>query len=47
MIYTACKKVIETGRYDKEEMLNKLNVFYLGDQLTEKQYKELKAMVKN
>ena len=41
MTYRNCKKLIEAGRYEKEDMLNKLDVFLLGDRITRAQYEEL------
>ena len=41
MTYRNCKKLIEAGRYEKEDMLNKLDVFLLGDRITRMQYEEL------
>jgi hypothetical protein len=45
MTYTALKRIIESGKYDGEDILTKLDIFYLGNRITEEQYKELKAMV--
>lgn len=40
--YEACKKLIENGRYGtKENMLFKLDIFLLGDRITQEQYNEL------
>ena len=45
MIFKLCKRMIETKNYEsKEEMLNKLDVFFLGNRVTEDEYKELKGM---
>ena len=41
MTYTYCKKIIERGNYDKEQMLQKLDVFYLSNRLSDDEYKEL------
>ena len=41
MTYRNCKKLIENGRYDYNDMLNKLDVFLLGDRITQEQYEEL------
>lgn len=41
MTYRNCKKLIENGRYEYNDMLNKLDVFLLGDRITEEQYQEL------
>lgn len=46
MTYQNCKKLIESGNYEKVSMLNKLDVFLLADRLTETQYKELVELMK-
>lgn len=45
MTYVYCKKIIERGNYDKDDMLNKLDVFLLNNRITEEQYKELAALI--
>lgn len=45
MIYTLCKKVIESGNYEYQSMLNKLDVYLLGNRITLAQYTELKEMM--
>ncbi len=45
MTYTYCKKIINSGKYDKAEMLDKLDVFLLANRITDKQYSELAAMM--
>ena len=45
MIYRLCKKLIEGGNYTYEDMLNKLDVFLLGNRITIEQYKELKELM--
>lgn len=45
MIYKLCKRMIEQKNYDKEEMQNKLDVFFLGNRITEQEYSELKGML--
>lgn len=45
MTYTMCKTIIEGGRYDKDDLMNKLDAFLLGNRLTEKQYAELVKMM--
>lgn len=44
-IYGLLKRMISTGNYQKEDMQNKLNVFYAVNQITEEQYLELLNMV--
>ena len=45
MTYRNCKKIIELGRYEREDMLNKLDVFLLNDRITQAQYEELVGMM--
>ncbi len=45
MTYIYCKKIIDGGKYDKTEMLDKLDVFLLANRITDKQYNELAAMM--
>jgi len=45
MIYTLCKKVITSGNYDYDSMLNKLDVYLLGNRITIEQYTELKGLM--
>lgn len=46
MIYGVLKNLIEHNRYKKEDMSNKLNVFYTFNQITLDQYKELIELIK-
>lgn len=41
MIYNISKNLIEAGRYEKEDMANKLDVFLMFDRITIEQYQEL------
>ena len=45
MTYRNCKKLIEAGRYEYDDMMNKLDVFLLGNRITEEQYTELVGMM--
>lgn len=45
MIYARIKKLIEKGAYEKEDMLNKLDVFLMANRITEEQYQELIGMM--
>jgi hypothetical protein len=45
MTYTLCKKLITSGNYEKDDMLNKLDVFLLNDRIIEPQYNELVSMI--
>lgn len=41
MTYRNCKKLIEAGRYEYADMLNKLDVFLLGNRISKEEYLEL------
>jgi hypothetical protein len=45
MTYTYCKKIIVSGNYEKEDMLNKLDVFHLNNRVNQDQYNELVGMM--
>lgn len=45
MTYKNCKKLIEAGRYEKSDMMMKLDIFLLGDRITKEQYDELVSMM--
>jgi hypothetical protein len=45
MIYTLLKRVILAGNYNKEDMLNKLDIYLFYGRITEEQYAELVALV--
>lgn len=45
MTYVFCKRLIELGRYNEEDLLNKLDMFLLNRRLTEKEYSELIGMM--
>lgn len=47
MTYRNCKKLIEAGRYEYNDMLNKLDVFLLGDRITQAEYEELCTMIRS
>lgn len=46
MTYTYCKKIIENGKYDKADMMNKLDIFLLNNRITEAEYKDLFTLIK-
>jgi hypothetical protein len=46
MTYKAMKKIIESGGYDKADVMEKLDIFLAGDRITIEQYGELAAMAK-
>ncbi|GAA0122265.1 hypothetical protein UT300018_15810 [Clostridium faecium] len=41
MLYSLLKNLINAKRFEKEDMTNKLNVFYTFNQVTTEQYQEL------
>lgn len=45
MIYSLLKNLIEADRYEKEDMLNKLDVFYTFNRIKVDEYEELIAKV--
>ncbi|MDU6304742.1 MAG: hypothetical protein E6585_23990 [Serratia marcescens] len=47
MTYRNCKKLIEAGRYEYSDMMNKLDVFLLGNRIKQSEYEELVQMMNN
>lgn len=45
MIYNLLKNLITNKKYEKEDMTNKLNVFYTFNQINQEQYEELLQMI--
>ena len=45
MIYTLLKRMIVTGNYEKDDMQNKLDVFFAVNRITEEQYLELTELI--
>ena len=45
MIYGLLKRMITTGNYEKDDMQNKLNVFFAVNQITQEQYLELTELI--
>lgn len=45
MIYTLSKNVIQSGNYEYNSMLNKLDVYLLGNRISVDQYSELKELM--
>lgn len=41
MTYNICKRLIQNGNYEKEDMMMKLDVFLLNNRITKEQYDEL------
>lgn len=44
-IYVMLKRLITKGNYNKEDMINKLDTYYLVGRLTDSEYMELMEMV--
>lgn len=47
MIYNLLLNLINAGKYEKEDMLNKIDVFFAFDRITVEQYQELLEMINN
>ena len=47
MTYRLVKRIIAKGNYDKDELMDKLDVFLLAGRITDEQYKELAEMLKD
>lgn len=45
MTYVRLKKLITNGAYDKNDMMNKLDVFLMANRITEAQYEELVGLM--
>ena len=45
MTYTMLKKLIDNGNYIKADMLNKLDVFLMGNRISATEYNDLVAML--
>ena len=45
MTYNHIKKLITSGKYQKEDMLSKLDVFLLANRITIQEYDELAEMM--
>jgi len=45
MTYLAMKKIIEAGNFDRDDVMDKLDIFYAGNRITKNQYQELVALV--
>lgn len=43
--YKMCKTLIERKRYEKEDMLEKLDVFLLANRISKEEYEELVGML--
>lgn len=47
MIYNLIKNLINGGKYEKQDMLDKLDVFLMFDRITLEQYQELVELMEN
>ena len=47
MTYGYCKKINASGRFDKNAMKDKLDVFLLAERITDDEYKELMQMMED
>lgn len=45
MVYAAMKKIIESGVYNREDMLEKLDIFLVANRITKEQYEELTSLI--
>lgn len=45
MTYKLMKRIIEKGNYDKDNILQKLDVFLMADRITVEEYQELVEMI--
>ena len=45
MIYNLLLNLINAGKYEKEDMLNKIDVFFAFDRITVEQYQELLELI--
>ena len=45
LTYKNCKLLINKNSYEYEDMLNKLDIFLLGNRITSDQYEELVALM--
>lgn len=43
--FEMCRKLIESNRCEKEKMLNNLDLFLLGDRITEEEYNNLRELM--
>ena len=45
MTYGLCLKIIEKGLFKASDLINKFDVFLLGNRITEEEYKDLAAKI--
>lgn len=44
-IYHMLKRIIESGNYNKDDILNKIDTYYLVGRITDEQYLELLSLI--
>lgn len=44
-MYENCKKLIDNGRYEYEDMVDKIGVFHLNSVITAEEFTELKTLM--
>lgn len=47
MIYSIAKNLIERKEFKKDDMIKKLNVFFMFEQLSDEEYKKLLDLINN
>lgn len=45
MTYNVCKRLIQNGNFEKEDMTTKLDIFLLNNRITQEQYNELVGLM--
>lgn len=45
LLYTSLFKIVESGDYDKEDIGHRVDMFYAGGRIDNKQYQELTGMM--
>lgn len=45
MTYKLCKKEIENGNYNRDDMQKKLDIFLLKNRISEEEYEELMSLL--
>ena len=45
MTFELIKKIISIGKYEKTDLLNKMDVFLLADRITQEQYQDLRTLM--
>lgn len=45
MTYERLKKIIQNGKYNRDAIMNQLDVFLMNNRITTEQYQELVGMI--